>query len=159
MKFLPYAALLVASTLATQASLVSYTILLPTGGGGGAFDSLTYAGTVGGSAIVPLGSGVANAGIYLGSPSGTFIGSLSLLSIPSPSGSTEIFFSSSPFTLTPTQFTAFMNTNLWVSLNTAGGSSVSAGVLTPAVPEPETYAAAAALGLAGFALWRRRRAA
>jgi len=42
-----------------------------------------------------------------------------------------------------------------------GGSKVasSATFTTPAlVPEPETYAAAAALGLVGFGLWRRRNA-
>ena len=160
MKFLPVAALFVASTLATQAALVSYTILLPAGGGGGAFDNITLAGTVGGSAVVPLGAGVATAGIYEGSATGTFVGSLSLLSVPAPGGTMEVFFSSTPFTLTPPQFGSFMSTNLWVSLNTAAGTSVTSGVLTPAiVPEPETYAAAAALGLAGFALWRRRKAA
>jgi len=42
-----------------------------------------------------------------------------------------------------------------------GGSKIgsSAPFTTPAVvPEPETYAAAAALGLVGFGLWRRRNA-
>jgi len=156
MKLLSSAALVVASALASQAALVSYTILMP-GGGGGAFDNVSYQGTVGGSVIVPAGSGITTAGIYQGSAAGPLVGNLSLLSIPSPAGSMEIFFSATPFTLTAPQFTQFMNTNLWVSLNTAGGTSVASGVLTP-VPEPETYAAAAALGLAGFAPWRRRQA-
>jgi len=42
-----------------------------------------------------------------------------------------------------------------------GGSKIAstADFTTPAlVPEPETYAAAAALGLVGFGLWRRRNA-
>ena len=147
-----------ASALATQAALVSYTILLPGGGGGGAFDNVSYQGTVGGSVLLPAGSGVTSAGIYQGSAAGPLVGSLSLLTIPSPAGSMEFFFSATPFTLTAPQFGQFMNTNLWVSLNTAGGASVVSGVLTPAVPEPETYAAAAALGLAGFAIWRRRQA-
>ena len=158
MKFVASAALVLASAIASQAALVSYTILMPGGGGGGAFDNSTYSGTVGGSVLVPTGSGVATAGIYQGSATGTFVGNLSLLSIPSPAGTMEIYFSSTPFTLTASQFTAFSNTNLWVSLNTTGGTSVVSGVLTP-VPEPAAYGAAAALGLAGFALWRRRRAA
>ena len=159
MKLLSSAALIVASALATQAALVSYTILLPGGGGGGAFDSVSRQGTVGGSVLLPAGSGVTTAGIYQGSAAGPFVGNLSLLTIPSPAGSMEFFFSATPFTLTAPQFGQFMNTNLWVSLNTAGGASVVSGVLTPTpVPEPETYAAAAALGLAGFAIWRRRQA-
>ena len=157
MKLLSSAALIVASALATQAALVSYTILLPGGGGGGAFDNGSFQGTVGGSVLLPAGSGVTSAGIYQGSAAGPLVGSLSLLTIPSPAGSMEVFFSATPFTLTAPQFGQFMNTNLWVSLNTAGGASVVSGVLTP-VPEPETYAAAAALGLAGFAIWRRRQA-
>ena len=157
MKLLSSAALIVASALATQAALVSYTILMPGGGGGGAFDNVTHQGTVGGSVLVPAGSGITTAAIYQGSPAGPLVGNLSLLSIPSPAGDMEIYFSATPFTLTAPQFTQFMNTNLWLSLNTAAGASVVSGVLTP-VPEPETYAAAAALGLAGFALWRRRRA-
>lgn len=36
--------------------------------------------------------------------------------------------------------------------------SFSANVVVSPVPEPETYAAAAALGLVGFGLWRRRNA-
>lgn len=158
MKLLSSAALIVASALATQAALVSYTILLPGGGGGGAFDDVSYQGTVGGSVLLPAGSGVTTAGIYQGSAAGPLVGSLSLLSIPSPAGSMEFFFSATPFTLTAPQFGQFLNTNLWVSLNTAGGVSVVSGNLIPHVPEPETYAAAAALGLAGFALWRRRQA-
>lgn len=157
MKLLSSAALIVASALATQAALVSYTVLLPGGGGGGSFDNVSLQGTVGGSVLVPTGSGITTAGIYQGSAAGPLVGNLSLLSIPSAAGSMEIFFSATPFTLTAPQFTQFMNTNLWVSLNTAGGTSVVSGVLTP-VPEPETYAAAAALGLAGFAIWRRRQA-
>ena len=120
MKFVASAALVLASAIASQAALVSYTILMPGGGGGGAFDNSTYSGTVGGSVLVPTGSGVATAGIYQGSATGTFVGNLSLLSIPSPAGTMEIYFSSTPFTLTASQFTAFSNTNLWVSLNTAG---------------------------------------
>ena len=157
MKLLSSAALIVASALATQAALVSYTILLPGGGGGGSFDDLSYQGTVGGSVLLPAGSGVTTAAIYQGSAAGPLVGNLSLLSIPSPAGSMEFFFSATPFTLTAPQFGQFLTTNLWVSLNTPGGTSVVSGVLTP-VPEPETYAAAAALGLAGFAIWRRRQA-
>lgn len=157
MKLLSSAALIVASALATQAALVSYTILLPGGGGGGSFDNVSYQGTVGGSVLVPAGSGITTAGIYQGSAAGPLVGNLSLLSIPSPAGSMEIFFSATLFVFTAPQFGQFMNTNLWVSLNTAGGASVVSGVLTP-VPEPETYAAAAALGLVGFAIWRRRQA-
>ncbi len=158
MKLIASAALIVASALASQAALVPYTIVMTGGGGGGAFDNVSLAGTVGGSVLVPTGTGVTTAGIYQGSPSGTLVGNLSLLSIPSSLGTMEIFFTASPLTLTSPQFTSFLGTNLWVSLNTAGGSSVASGPLTP-VPEPETYAAAAALGLAGFALWRRHRAA
>lgn len=150
--------MIVASALATQAALVSYTIVMPGGGGGGSFDNASYLGTVGGSVLVPIGSGVTSAGIYQGSAAGPLVGNLSLLSIPSPAGSTEVFFSATPFALTLPQFNQFLSTNLWVSLNTAAGVSVVSGVLTPAIPEPETYAAAAALGLAGFALWRRRQA-
>ena len=58
MKLASSAALILATALASQAALVSYTILLPGGGGGGAFDNTTYAGTVGGSVLVPTGSGV-----------------------------------------------------------------------------------------------------
>jgi len=157
MKLASSAALILATALASQAALVSYTILLPGGGGGGAFDNTTYAGTVGGSVLVPTGSGVTTAGIYQGSASGPLVGNLSVLSIPSAPGTIEIFFTGAPLTLTAPQFTSFMGTNLWVSLNNGAGTSVVSGVLTP-VPEPETYAAAAALGLAGFAIWRRRQA-
>lgn len=38
-----------------------------------------------------------------------------------------------------------------------GATPVLTGTFTP-VPEPETYAAVAALGLVGFGLWRRRNA-
>ena len=51
-------------------------------------------------------------------------------------------------TTTPTVYT--------ISLNNASGT-VLTGTFT-AVPEPEVYAGVAALGLAGFALWRRRNA-
>lgn len=157
MKLASSAALVLATALASQAALVSYTILLPGGGGGGAFDNTTYAGTAGGSVLVPASSGVTTAGIYQGSASGPLVGSLSLLSIPAGGNAMEIFFTASPLTLTAPQFTSFMGTNLWLSLNDGSGTSVVSGVLTP-VPEPETYAAAAALGLAGFAIWRRRQA-
>ena len=43
----------------------------------------------------------------------------------------------------------------------SGGTAVATGNFTAnvaVVPEPETYAAAAALGLVGFGLWRRRNA-
>ena len=158
MKIIPSAALIVASALATQAALVPYTILMPTGGGGGAFDNVTFTGVVGGSAIVPAGSGVTTANLFQGGPGGIFIGGLSLTTTPIPGGSVEIYFTSTPIVLTAPQFGAFMNTNVWVSLDTAGGVSVANAPLVP-VPEPETFAAAAALGLAGFGLWRRRRSA
>jgi MYXO-CTERM domain-containing protein len=38
-----------------------------------------------------------------------------------------------------------------------GGTQVLTGSFTP-VPEPETYAAVAALGLVGYGVWRRRNA-
>ena len=86
MKLLSSAALIVASALATQAALVSYTILLPGGGGGGAFDNVSYQGTVGGSVLLPAGSGVTTAGIYQGSAAGPLAGCLSLISSSSPAG-------------------------------------------------------------------------
>lgn len=49
---------------------------------------------------------------------------------------------------TPTVYT--------ITLNNASGAALT-GTFT-AVPEPEVYAGVAALGLAGFALWRRRNA-
>jgi len=39
-----------------------------------------------------------------------------------------------------------------------GQGTFSANVVVSPVPEPETYAAVAALGLVGFGLWRRRNA-
>ena len=68
----------------------------------------------------------------------------------------KFFFTATPFTLTPLRFNQFQNTQPWVSLNTTGGTSVVSSAF--GVPEPEAYAAAAAVGLAGFALWRRRQA-
>lgn len=52
--------------------------------------------------------------------------------------------------------TATINVPQTITLNDGNGA-VLTGTFTP-VPEPETYAAVAALGLVGFGLWRRRNA-
>lgn len=52
--------------------------------------------------------------------------------------------------------TVAMNVQQTITLSDANGP-VLTGTFTP-VPEPETYAAVAALGLVGFGLWRRRNA-
>lgn len=51
---------------------------------------------------------------------------------------------------------ATINVPQTITLNDGNGA-VLTGTFTP-VPEPETYAAVAALGLVGFGLWRRRNA-
>jgi MYXO-CTERM domain-containing protein len=52
--------------------------------------------------------------------------------------------------------TVAINVQQTITLSDANGP-VLTGTFTP-VPEPETYAAVAALGLVGFGLWRRRNA-
>lgn len=52
--------------------------------------------------------------------------------------------------------TVAINVQQTIVLSDASGT-VLTGTFTP-VPEPETYAAVAALGLVGFGLWRRRNA-
>lgn len=52
--------------------------------------------------------------------------------------------------------TVAINVQQTIVLSDANGP-VLTGTFTP-VPEPETYAAVAALGLVGFGLWRRRNA-
>lgn len=57
----------------------------------------------------------------------------------------------SPFTITSEQ-------DAWTGIQTPGSKYKVASFEYTVVPEPETYAMVAGLGLVGFGLWRRRQA-
>ena len=72
---------------------------------------------------------------------------------------TEVSFTapSQTFSATPGKYWVLVK-GLYGAPGTAGTQTdILSGTFT-VVPEPETYAAAAALGLVGFGLWRRRNA-
>jgi hypothetical protein len=141
------------AALSAQAALVSFTVTMPTGGGGGVFDNITGVGSVGGSAYLTTGT-VAKADI-VDCTTGTLVSDLSLIVLPSSPGSNNIFYGG-PLTLTSGELTRYLASDLCIQLIDGGGNVLSSGRMV--VPEPEVYAGAAGLALAGFALWRRRKA-
>jgi MYXO-CTERM domain-containing protein len=144
------------AALSAQAGLCTFTVTMAggSGGGGGVFDTVTHVGTIGGSVYITPGS-AAKADI-VDCITGTHVTDLSLTVIPAPPGSFNVFFGG-PLALSPGEYTRFANTNLCVELIDGNGVVLSHGTIVPC-PEPEVYAGAAGLALAGFALWRRRKA-
>ena len=156
MKLLTSALIVAAvATLSAQAGLCTFTVTMAggAGGGGGVFDTVTHVGTIGGSVYINPGS-AAKADI-VDCTTGSHVTDLSLTVIPASPGSFNIFFGG-PLAFTPGEYTRFSNSQLCVQLIDGNGAVLSSGTIVPC-PEPEVYAGAAGLALAGFALWRRRK--
>jgi len=128
----------------------------------GSFTPSTGALTISGTTFYTTGSLGASSGIPL--TSGTISPGSASVSVNPGSNNSVLFLdlgSNQVFANTRTQTfsgtgTVAINVLQTIVLNDASGP-VLTGTFTP-VPEPETYAAVAALGLVGFGLWRRRNA-
>lgn len=140
------------AALSAQAALVTFTVTMPTGGGGGSFDNVTGVGSIGGSAYLTTGT-VVKADV-VDCTTLTHVTDLSIIVLPSSPGSNNIFYGG-PLTLTSGELTRYLASGLCIQLIDGGGNVLSSGRMV--VPEPEVYAGAAGLALAGFALWRRRK--
>lgn len=130
----------------------------------GSFTPSTGALTISGTTFYTTGSLGASTGTPL--TSGTISpGPASVTVNPGGSNNSVLFLdlgiAGQVFANTRTQTfsgmgTVAVNVQQTIVLSDANGP-VLTGTFTP-VPEPETYAAVAALGLVGFGLWRRRNA-
>lgn len=152
-------ALAAVSVLSAQAGLVSFNVAMSGrfGGALGTFNDTTHAGNI--SGLVYLTRSQAAKADIVDCTTGTHVTDLSLTVIPVGRGSLNLFFSGS-ITLSDGEFNRFCHSQLCVQLINGEGGVVSRGTIVPSTvcPEPEVYAGAASLALAGFALWRRRAA-
>jgi MYXO-CTERM domain-containing protein len=115
----------------------------------------TFYTTYTGTSMIPVGL---TGGAVTPGPASLSVAGSSTSSFQIPlilTGGNTVFSNLRVQTFSGTGSAAF-NVQQTITLNDGNGA-VLTGTFTP-VPEPETYAAVAALGLVGFGLWRRRNA-
>lgn len=153
----------VAQTFNYSGTLFPVTGKIASGSFNGTFTPSTGALTISGTTFYTTGS----IGPAMGTPlvSGTISPGPASVTVNAGSNTSVLFMNLGPsqqvFANTQTQTfsgtgTVAINVLQTIVLSDASGP-VLTGTFTP-VPEPETYAAVAALGLVGFGLWRRRNA-